>query len=279
MTAGAPGPRLFGLPAVAAPVVAVVRRGPSAWSRLGCWHVAEHRWEPGAWLHGRIFPQRCDLSPDGRWFLACIHKPGADWPAGDVYEAVSRAPWLTALAAWGEGSTYARGAHLTEATGVCELGSPDVGDAGPLLARHGLAVTLAEQFAVERRRGWAEVPGTPPRAERGPWDDRVGIEVRRPHPDDAGTWLHATGLAAGHRTGLFEDDPATYWLEAHGELVVLDDVQWADWAHDGSLLVATVDGRLQQRRPDGGRDADAVEIDLAPERPEPTPPPAWASEW
>lgn len=41
---------------------------------------------------GTIYPQKCDVSPDGRWFAASILKANADWPAGDIYEQVSRLP-------------------------------------------------------------------------------------------------------------------------------------------------------------------------------------------
>lgn len=51
-------PRLYGILATGAPVVAVFRRGPSAWTRL----------------RGRAFPRRSDLSPDGRHLVSFIHK-------------------------------------------------------------------------------------------------------------------------------------------------------------------------------------------------------------
>ncbi|MCB1248963.1 MAG: hypothetical protein KDB36_06130, partial [Acidimicrobiales bacterium] len=124
-------PRLYGIVATGAPVAAVLRRGPSDWCALGRWDLDTPAYATGAWIKARIAPQRCDLSPDGRWFVATVHASGADWPAGEVYEAVSHLPWLTALAAWGEGSTYTRGVHLVDEPGRCDLGTPDVGDAAP----------------------------------------------------------------------------------------------------------------------------------------------------
>lgn len=48
--------------------MAVFRRGPSNWIHVGRWDLAGRRYEPGAWMGGRIFPRRSDLSPDGpRW--------------------------------------------------------------------------------------------------------------------------------------------------------------------------------------------------------------------
>lgn len=78
-------PRIFCIPAATAPVVAVFRRGPTQWSHLGRWDLAQSRYEPGAWLHGRIFPRRSDLSPDGRWLCYFAHKSSATWPQGETY--------------------------------------------------------------------------------------------------------------------------------------------------------------------------------------------------
>ena len=73
------GPRLFGIPAREASIVAVIRRGPSEWSHVSRWDPSTGELTPGAWLHGTIYPQRTDLSPDGRWLVAFILKGNARW--------------------------------------------------------------------------------------------------------------------------------------------------------------------------------------------------------
>src|SRR4029450_1417783 len=83
-------PRIFGIPAARAPIVAVLRRGPSDWSHVGRWDVAAGVYEPGAWIRANLYPQRCDLSPDGRWLCYFTLKGGAHWAAGDTYVAISR---------------------------------------------------------------------------------------------------------------------------------------------------------------------------------------------
>ena len=98
----APSPRLYCIPATAAPVVAVIRRGPSAWTQIGRWNLDRGTYDAGAWVRARVYPERCDLSPDGRW-LAYFTLRGStrpDWPVGATYIAISRLPWLKALAAW-----------------------------------------------------------------------------------------------------------------------------------------------------------------------------------
>ncbi len=237
----------------------------------------EHdQYEPGSWLHGRIFPQKCDLSPDGRWFAYSAMKHG-DWAAGTIYEAVSRLPWLTALAAWNAGTTYTRGIHFTDSAGRSAIGPPDMGDTGPLLARYGLDLNRPEQFAVERRRGWVESDDTAPRSERGAWDDRADVTMEKPQP--GGSWnLLVTGGYAGHRTSPDWYDPAEYALSDGSDLTILD-AQWADWDRTGRLLLATTDGRLQIRTLEGATPTVDFDHDLAPILPDPQPPPPEASEW
>jgi hypothetical protein len=94
-------PRVFGIPAGEAPVVAVRQRDPSARCRTGRRELEPPAYEPGSWVHGTLYPQRCDLSPDGRWLAYFVHKAAAAWGPGGTYPAISRLPWLRALAAWG----------------------------------------------------------------------------------------------------------------------------------------------------------------------------------
>ena len=124
---GSVPPRIYCIPATAAPIVAVFRRGPTNWSHVGRWDVEERRYEPGAWLGGRIFPRRSDLSPDGRFLCYFAHKPSATWEHGEAYVALSKLPWLTALHAFRTCGTWTRGYYFTEAED-CEnlrVPSPD----------------------------------------------------------------------------------------------------------------------------------------------------------
>jgi hypothetical protein len=258
-------------------VVAVIRRGPTDWCHLGRWDLAAGRYEPGAWIRATIYPQKCDLSPDGRWFAASILKPNADWPAGDIYEAVSRLPWLTALAAWNAGTTYTRGIHFADGPGESALGDPDVGDAAPILERYRLDLYRPVQFAVERRRGWVESADTPPRDRGGAWDERRMVTMEKRQPGD-GVWtLLVTGGYGGHRTMPAWYGPAEYALSDGADLEMLGGVQWAEWDQWGRLLVATTSGRLQVRDPRGG--AMPFDADLTRLRPDPQAPPAWAGEF
>lgn len=112
-------PRIYCIPAIRAPIVAVFRRGPTDWSHVGRWNVEERRYESGAWLNGRIFPRRSDLSPDGRYLCYFAYHPGATWEHGQSYVAVSRLPWLTALQAYSACGTWTRGYYFSE-DGSCD---------------------------------------------------------------------------------------------------------------------------------------------------------------
>jgi len=285
------GPRLFGIPALAAAVVAVLRRGPSDWSHLGRWDLTDGTYEPGSWIRANLYPQRCDLSPDGRWFVYFTAKPSAaaragGWDAGDTYLAVSRLPWLTALAAWGTCGTWTRGAHFVDDSGVQELGVADQGDTADLTSRYGLAFNRPTTFAVERRRGWVEAPGTPARSADDAWDERRAdhVVLEKPCPADDAFVLSVRGRFAAFREGPHRDEPrvADYLLTSTvtgtGDERPLDGVQWADWSADGRLLVATTDGRLQIRER-AGRAVVLPEVDLAATAPDPQRSPPLARAW
>jgi hypothetical protein len=277
-------PRLFGITAQDAPVVAVIRRGPSDWSHVGRWDVERGVYEPGSWIKANLYPQRADLSPDGRWLCYFTLKGPGSWPAGWTYLAVSRLPWLTALAAWGTCGTWTRGAHFVADRGVQELGVPDAGTVGPLSKRFGLALNRPTTFAVERRRGWSETTDTPPRADTDVWDeqraDRVVMQKPRTRGGDE-VRLTVRGRFAAFRDGPFRGEArvADYSLVDGASSEPLVDVQWAEWDERGRLLVATTDGRLQVRERRRREFVVVHDVDLARFRPDPHEPPRAAREW
>jgi hypothetical protein len=272
-------PRIFGIPATRAPVVAVLARGPSSWMRLGRWDLDRDEYRHGSWLAGTVYPQRCDLSPDGRWLAYFALKPSSWWKAGWTYVAISRLPWFTALAAWGTDGTWTRGVRFTEDRDRWTVGEADEGDPGPLRARYGLEVRRAETFSVERDRGWTETADTPERAPEDMWDEHRAprVTMRKPNPVAQTPVLLAGGRFAAFRDSRNHDPEVWYAFEDGGDLRLLEDVQWADWDPRGRLLVATRDGRLQVRDRDGAE--VAWELDLSAEAPDPQPPPAEARDW
>jgi hypothetical protein len=105
---------LFVITAREAPLAVVIRRGPSAWVHLTLWDMRNDSFTPGAWFRGRIYEEKCDLSPDGELFVYAAHQGrrlGTSY--SDSWTAVSRAPWLHALALWPMHTTYGGGGRFT----------------------------------------------------------------------------------------------------------------------------------------------------------------------
>ncbi len=269
-------PRIYCIPATKAPIVAVFRRGPTAWSHVGRWDLAARRYEPGAWLGGRIFPRRSDLSPDGRFLCYFAHKPSATWEHGEAYVALSKLPWLTALHAFGTCGTWTRGYYFT---GDKECENPEN---TKLPIPYGLCSIPVVQFANERRRGWEEATDSPPRDSTDIWDERRNARIRKRQP--GGNRLLCVE-SLGQAGGEFGVDQAvdglrvSYWLEMTGDIQPLDHVQWADWDREGELLVATRSGKLQIWHLAGDGSEVLFEEDLSLSEPDPAPAPDWATRW
>jgi hypothetical protein len=111
MIMSAPNPpcRLFVILAREAPVGVIFRRGPSKWTQIIKWNTWDDSFEPGAWFHGNLYPERADLSPDGTKLIYFAAQYGARDPDDSFpgsWTAISKVPWLTALAVWPNTGTY-----------------------------------------------------------------------------------------------------------------------------------------------------------------------------
>jgi hypothetical protein len=274
-------PRLHVLPA--ADVAVVIRRGPSRWWHILRWRLDPPGVEPGAWFGGRLYPRRCAVSADGTLlgYYAMAGKP----PPWDSYLAVSKVPWLHALAAWHWGSTWHWGCEfLTDGrfcTGEADPTPPDVGSypAGLAVRPPLPAISHPDPWRVrdvqaELRRGWtqhavtdAETPATAP------------LVLRRPLPGDDHVALQLTH--GGHdfaRHGV-EGADIRYVLEREGNLAELPNVAWADWDRAGRLLIATVAGELRIADVAPAGIETVWSHDLSQLEPAPVRAPEWARRW
>lgn len=137
-----------------APVAVVVRRGPSSWAHLTLWDTRNDVFTPGAWLAGRIFAEKCDLSPDGALFVYAAYQ-GRRLMTGytDSWTAISRPPWLHALSLWPMGTTYGGGGRFVENRKLVLRGAGATHPAHPL---QGIEVVPGE---AEYQRSSEEVEG------------------------------------------------------------------------------------------------------------------------
>ena len=280
--------RLYVLPAADAPVALVLRRGPSAWWHLLRWDTRALRLEPGAWFKGTLYPRRSQVSDDGVLF-AYFALRGGGTGAWGAYLAVSKLPWLPALAAWDTLGTW---------TGGCRFGrdrtlhveaaamSPEP-FAGSYPGRVEVAPLStdweARTLQNERARGWRDLTGVAAEAAQEALalpTEPVEL-LRRERPRGGGALVVASlGSAISAEAPAIEHARLEYGLEDGRGLAPLADVVWADWDGRGRLLVATASGSLEVRTPVAtGRWKAAWGHDLNGLSPEPRPAPDWATRW
>ena len=108
-------PRLHVLLASQAPVGVVLRRGPSrAVAAIG-WDRRRDRFELGQWLRGRIYEKRSDLAPDGKHLIYFAMNGRWSSATGGAWTAVSRAPYLKAIALYAKGDCWHGGGLFVDA--------------------------------------------------------------------------------------------------------------------------------------------------------------------
>lgn len=242
-----PTARLQVLLAASAPVGLVLRRGPSRWVCTLLWDRATDQFSLGQWFHGRIYEDKCDLSPDGRHLVYFAAKKG--WHA---FTAVSRAPYLTAVAFKPEVGTGSSGGYFTDTRSVW------MGDCGTEVTRQ-LSRAGLNHVRRERPERWSGHGGTvyALRLQRGGWHD-VGGQGSTYERELPGGWrLRKHCCTSEDAAGL------TKRMRHHGpwewhELLHLEtgtahqfaDWTWADrdgdrlvWATAGGLWTGQVDGR------------------------------------
>jgi len=108
-----PACRLFVIRAFHTPQAVILLRGPTEWFHLIQWDMDRDVFTAGAWFHGRIYAKKCDLSPDGQLFVYSAYK-GIRLGNRSVsaWTAISRAPYVTALAVWPQSMTYGGGGRF-----------------------------------------------------------------------------------------------------------------------------------------------------------------------
>jgi hypothetical protein len=273
--------RLYVYPARDAPLAAVLRRGPSAWTRLSLWHTDTDEIEHGQWFAARVYERRCGLSPDGRLFAYFARKDSATTVAdvgAESWIAVSRPPWFTALALWAIGSTWCAGAYFDDARTLFAAHIESPPDKGELPAWLALTKTPHFQdrttdwtdrtvfFSRLLRDGWTPVPEA---SAANPWWERRSRDDR---------W---TLIMMPRHDASFSDyggrHTTDYALRDHSDGSVRDlgEATWAGWDRRGRLALAR-DGKLVAGAAAGEL---AVVADFNDQQPQPAPSPPVARIW
>jgi hypothetical protein len=303
MTAKTPGgaalqtssTRLYFIVARQAPIAVVFRRGPTRQVELLSWNLRTDRVITGQWLKGRIYERRCDLSPNGELliYFAAKYETGLR-----TWTAISRPPFLTALALWPKGDAWGGGGlfdtarrirlnHRAEEMGLAQgfrlapsmrvdpLGEGSGwGEDDPIhhlrLLRDGWRWSGEESQWREHGRGAPQwITYEPPiryrkplQAESGRIELEMSIEGQK---ELQGSWyLTAYRLLDGHRV-----------------ILDLGRLDWADAGPNADLLIAA-DGRLSRLAgniDDWRAESIRTVVDLRDHRFEARVAPEWAQRW
>jgi hypothetical protein len=310
--------RLYFLLAREAPLGVIFRRGPSRWTRLVRWNVADDAFEMGQWFKGRVYEKRADLSPDGTklvYFAQKINRQTLNDPSYTyAWTAISRPPFFTALALWPKGDCWNGGGLFETNTRVLLNHSQTTiahGDHQP----QGLEVTLSpdglgEDATVLNRRvvrdGWRVVQ---------PWQGRFiespfglahremmtrGLSVEAMMAESFTRGLHELSTDSGYLTDApeihekvhpsgaptlvmrmyLERFVRRYTFEFRGATCpALRHVEWADWDHRGRLAMVRKGQLLVGDRGERGDWTVRCLVDLNDQVPTEMSAPAWAREW
>ena len=272
-----------------APVGVIFRHGPARWVQIVHWDTATDTFTPGQWFHGKIDAEHSDLSPDGSKLLyLAIKITGrtlADPEYGTSWTAISKPPYLTALALWPTGYAWAwewsGGGWFLSDTEIWLRLSEDA-EAHPDHPPQGLTRELrpASRFAApleEQRRardGWERIQEW--QTENVP---RRGLVTRLPRIDRKQNPHGPQVLTLTTKTADYKKREAYTVEYGTGEKVLLTGMDWADWDHQGRLVFART-GRLFALGADTiGREPPRELIDLNGNTFENVVAPAWAKEW
>jgi len=243
-----PAPRLSLLQARDADVAVIFRRGPSKWVEVIRWDTHRDVFEHGHWFHGRIYERRCDLSPDGQHLIYFVSKFSGRTIEDEDYTyawtAVSRPPWLTALALWPKGNCWWGGGQFLNNRRLLLNHRPDEATPHP---NHKPPVALSVEPNPDARG--EDDPLYSTRLTRDGWIVTQIWDWRPPTRWDEGfTTITPEHRDRVHRNGLIsirmERSLSGYRYRERFEILHaggagapdLTGVDWADWDRAGRLI-------------------------------------------
>lgn len=289
--------RLFALIAREARSAVVFRRGPSKSVLLLAWDLKTDTIQAGQWFKGRIYERRGDLSPDGQllvYFAASYRGPWRTWTA------ISRPPYLTALAAWPKGDAWGGGglfhdnhslelnhwpdAEMHLAPGYSLPRDFNVGPLGPASGR-GEDDPISSMRA--HRDGWSMMsPGHSSKFGFGAaykWRIDPPTVLEKPLDSSHRVVLRTNLHGIGERDGSWYAQTGRLAHTSTSDQLELGRVDWADVDHNGDLLFAREGCLFRLPLRDIGSlkapGAPKLIADLNDLRFETVPPPRVAQQW
>lgn len=277
-------PRIYGICAVEADVVALIARsGPL--THIFKWDLSLGTLEAGARFRGTAYPRRCDISPDGQFLFGYFMRHG------DPHTVISRLPWVYGLMYEEEVGTWGRGKWFMvehdEAT-------PWTNGPAVMVIKPSDRITLRLSarpngpFFNEERRGWREAADCPPLLADDVWDNnRSKVILERSSPRQIATSLRLErGKWNCDRPGIEGYRPIYFWRATPGaEWRPLMDAAWADFSRSGRLVYTTWAGEAIEAEVMDGDGCEVQELrvvqrhDLSKLPTDVTRAPEWARRW
>ncbi len=225
----------YGIVARDAPRVVVFRRGPTRHMQLLVWDLRDDTVVAGQWLVASVDPGPCGVSPNGE-LLVYDARRGAT-----TYTAVSRPPYFTALAYLPYSSPWTGGGFFTSDTSIVLGHRYTEADRAGRFPPHFAVTDVWTYFAGASRAGepLSAAADRDPLAQHG-WTMSDRGATRKPNPRRLGVVLERTRSGRQNRVYSVVGEAGT---PSRLELGIVD---WADWAHDGSLLSGRA-GRLYRQ--------------------------------
>lgn len=230
----------------------VIRRGPSRHTAVIGWDRKTDRFKIGQWLYGRIYERRCDLSPDGRHLIYFAMNGRWSSSARGSWTAISKAPYLKALALYAKGDCWNGGGlfvssqayWLNDGCGHAkQRDETRLAQSTEYPWHEGYGGECPGVYYVRLQRdGWA-MKSTAPDADGG----RTSLFEKRV----SGHWrlrkrAHATIFHPVGRGCYFDEHEL--WNARTDRTIACPDWEWADWdvdrllwAQNGKLFAGRLD--------------------------------------
>ncbi len=214
-----------------APVAVVLRRGPSKQVCSILWNRTDDTFTIGQWKKGRIYEDKCDISPDGQHWIYFVLEGKWESPTLGAYTVLARTPYLKAIGLWQHGDTWDGGGTFVSNNwfvihGWCQ-GSV-VREHRPLLSPLELEQVYCDAPPRQISLGWTAIRGS---------YQRRGVD----HPVTIG-YEKLVGCGWFLRHLLGSSSNYTICNQDTTETCELPGWQWADW--DRHRLVWAEQGKL-----------------------------------
>ena len=203
------------------------------------WDTSTDSFVSGQWFHGRLYERRCDLSPDGSkliYFASKLNRKTLDYSEYTyAWTAISKPPFLTALALWPIGDCWHGGGLFENNRTVWLNHKPEVAKPHIQHRPRGLKIipnpqAHGEDGPVYSRRllrdGWLlKQEGSFPYTNRGWKTERPEIWHKLNKAN--GTTLVAESESPAERDAVLgrrpvrdTTNPEEFWLRAFSRVVV-----------------------------------------------------------